>query len=441
MAMTLTAAWPRYSAAVPATTVAPADRLGRAFLLVVVLGWACGAAIGFRGALGLLTLFSLVTTAAGWFDRRMGLLGLGMALTLDAVAREYLPATLFRFNTLNYWLVLSTLCFVATVSARNEVHTKLLLGLTALLVLGVPISASPATGVQHVLALISTFGVIVYFARCSFDPRAWAWMGIVNGTVSAVGGLVMFALGENTRGNPNVWVNFPLTGLISVCVGVMVVVPRGNARLPLLGLAAMNYGWIFLSGSRGGLTLATVCVAFLLFNARGVQRLWFAAAVSVLLASVILVYPDVAARAVERIVKFVDPAYSAAERTSGRSLLAWNGIDLFWENPLGVGTGGYIVETALPAAQTFSQGQALQAHSGWIKTLAENGIAGIALLAAFVVSFAIVGWRCGGDAASLGLLTTVVLSIGFTWTEFAAKGLWLLAAATAVLINPVRRRC
>src|SRR5262245_16323310 len=110
MPMMRTAAWTRYPAAMHIARLAPADRAGRAFLLVVVVGWASSVAIGFRGGLGLLTLFSMVMTAAGWFDRRFGLLGVGMALTLDAVAREYLPATLFRFNTLNYWLALTTLC-------------------------------------------------------------------------------------------------------------------------------------------------------------------------------------------------------------------------------------------------------------------------------------------------------------------------------------------
>jgi O-antigen ligase len=440
MPMTLTAAWPRYPAVAPSTGLVSADRLGRAFFLVVVAGWASSVAIGFRGALGLLTLFSIAMTAAGWFERRVGLLGLGMALTLDAVAREYLPASLFRFNTLNYLLVLSALCFVATLAERIDVHTKLLLGLTAVLVVGLFMSAVPEIGIQHVLALTSTFGVIGYFTRCSLEPRAWVWMSIVNGTISALGGLVMYAFAENTRGSQNVWVNFPLTGLISVCVGLMFVPHRGNGRFVLLGLAAMNYGWIFLSGSRGGLALATVCVAFVLFNARGVQRLWFAVAGAVLLASLILVYPDVAAGATARVSKLFDPAYSAAERTSGRTALALNGLDVFRENPLGVGTGAYVMETAMASSQTFAHAQPIQAHSGWIKTLTENGIAGIVLMIAFVGSFAVVGWRRGGEAASLGIFTTIVLSLGFAWTEFATKGLWLLAAATTVLINPARRR-
>jgi O-antigen ligase len=171
-----------------------------------------------------------------------------------------------------------------------------------------------------------------------------------------------------------------------------------------------------------------------------VQRLWFAAAGFVLLASLILAYPDFAAGTVGRIEKLFDPAYSAAERTSGRSALALNGIDVFRANPFGVGTGGYVLETALATSQTFAHNQPIQAHSGWIKTLAENGIAGIVLMASFVVSFAIVGWRRGDEAATLGIFTSILLALGFAWTEFATKGLWLLAAATTVLINPAGRR-
>jgi O-antigen ligase len=80
----------------------------------------------------------------------------------------------------------------------------------------------------------------------------------------------------------------------------------------------------------------------------------------------------------------------------------------------------------------------MQAHSAWVKTLTENGIPGVVLLIAYVFSFAAIGIRRGGRAKALGFLTTAVLIVAFTWTEFANKGLWLLVSATTVLINPVR---
>ena len=83
------------------------------------------------------------------------------------------------------------------------------------------------------------------------------------------------------------------------------------------------------------------------------------------------------------------------------------------------------------------EGNAMQAHSAWVKTLVENGIPGTALLAAFVASYAFAGWsRRSRDAALLGGLTTAVLGLAFVSTEFMIKGLWFLAMGANILLHP-----
>ncbi len=61
---------------------------------------------------------------------------------------------------------------------------------------------------------------------------------------------------------------------------------------------------------------------------------------------------------------------------------------------------------------------------------------GIVLLGAFVLSFAVIGWRARSVGLfPLGLLATVALSVAFLADEFQAKGLWLLAATVMTALR------
>ena len=83
-----------------------ADYWGQRLVAACVVLWAGSFAIGFQYALIALVYLSLVTTAAGIFWPRIGLLGLGIAATLDSLARDRLSITFYRFNTLNYLMLL-----------------------------------------------------------------------------------------------------------------------------------------------------------------------------------------------------------------------------------------------------------------------------------------------------------------------------------------------
>jgi len=135
-----------------------------------------------------------------------------------------------------------------------------------------------------------------------------------------------------------------------------------------------------------------------------------------------------------------------ANRTSGRSDLARVGWQIFRANPLGVGTGAF---SAVAARYGFTEGIAvfhggrkeMQAHSAWVKTLAENGLPGMLAFGAFVASFAVAGWRRRESGVfPLALLATLVLTLAFLSTEFQAKGIWLFAAAVVVVLRRGRVR-
>jgi O-antigen ligase len=159
-------------------------------------------------------------------------------------------------------------------------------------------------------------------------------------------------------------------------------------------------------------------------------------------------FGDLRERSLERLQKLADTEEAASSRTSGRTDLLLGGWNIFTANPFGVGTGAFATTWS-----GFKYGEEMAAHAGWMKVLAENGIVGFALLAAFVGSFAATAWRKRASPTSrVGFLVTAVLTLAFTSTEFQPRGLWLLAAGGAAILNrdelqralgvvrPVRRR-
>jgi heme/copper-type cytochrome/quinol oxidase subunit 3 len=72
-----------------------------------------------------------------------------------------------------------------------------------------------------------------------------------------------------------------------------------------------------------------------------------------------------------------------------------------------------------------------------VKILAENGVPGLLVLGGFVLSFAVTGLRSRiRSLRRLGLMTTAVLALAFTSTEYQNKGVWFLAAITIAMMGP-----
>ena len=88
---------------------------------------------------------------------------------------------------------------------------------------------------------------------------------------------------------------------------------------------------------------------------------------------------------------------------------------------------------------TFGEHHEKEAHSGWIKTLAEGGFPGILLHTAFVLSFAVLGWQSHDrQTFYFGLLVTLTLAVAFLSTEFQGKGVWFICTCAAVVMGQGR---
>lgn len=423
---------------------------GRLLAVIVVAVWAASLVIGFIGSLWLLTILGFGLAFFGFARPSIGVLGITMVCTLDALTRHFLTTSGFlRWNTFNYMLLVVMLASALFVLRVADPHSKILKAFAGLLVAELIFSPSLENGVQHVLGIVSLFGLLVYFAQAYDEPDIWYSAGLVNGLSGAVGGLFFYLTRTSLPEiNPNVFTFFPETALFCICLGFGRASAHRHGQLVLGLLAIANFSWVFLSGSRGGLLIAAVCMLFVLFAMRSVtQRLTYVAAGIVIAVAISSSFADLEQYSVGRITKLLDDDQSDAARTSGRSDLARAGIHIFERNPLGVGTGGFAVTWSklgyIPGVSSFKRGEEFQAHSGWIKVLAENGWPGSLLMFAYVGSFAFFGFRARRSGMlGIGLLTSSTLAVAFLSTEFQGKGFWLLAAAATVMLHPVEMaRC
>jgi len=415
---------------------------GRWLLVVVLAAWGAGVAFGFERSLAALTLLGFALAIFGFRHRILGLYGVSILCTLDPVTRQILlMGGILRWNTLNYLLLVVILASAVPLLRWKNPPTRALFAFLILLTVELAWGGDWREGAQHILNAVAYFGLVVYFARAGRDPRLWSWLALVNGTLAAAGGLLFYAQGTFVnRVNPNAFVYFPLTALFSICLGARGATRTG--RFALAGLAVVNFAWVFLSGSRGGLLTGVLCLVFLSMRLLGGGARWAflggAAFLAVLLSSQ---FGERESYTLHRIGKFLDPSESMAERTSGRYDLALAGWNMFLDHPLfGVGTGGFAGSWArlegVEGLSNYGIGREVQAHAGWMKTLAENGLPGILLHAAFVASFVVLGWKRRSEGLFFpGLLASAALAVAFVSTEFQLKGIWYLAAGVAVLLQ------
>lgn len=398
-------------------------------------------------AITLLVALALGATVVGFFQPVIGLFGIGILCTLDAVARFFvLGSGVLPWNTFNYWLLIVMLVHAPLLLRFQPLPLQLLS--LFFLVAGVQLlySSEVVRGLQHLLGGVIVFGVLAYFLRGIRSDEAWIWLGLVCGVAAALGGLAYYVNKANLGYvNPNAAAYLPLTGLFAICLGFPFAHRHRWHQAALLLLAVANTGWIFLSGSRGALLIAVFCLLFLFYGTKGFsQRLMLILSGLLFVVIISARFSELKAYTMGRIEKMFKEDASLDARTSGRSDIVRVGWRIFLANPLGVGTGNFRPHYAKHSSQgyiEFKPGTEVDAHAGWIKTLAENGLPGIFLFGAFVASFAYVGWRRRkAGVFPIGLLVSVILAIAFISTEFQGKGLWLLTAGSLLVLSRRTRR-
>lgn len=424
---------PAPSATMPASAI-----WGPRFCMLVVVSLLAGAVLGMSVSVTILSVAGFLAALSGVRHPTVGLLGVGMLSVLDSLTRVLLMSGgLLRYNTFNYILLVVMVLSIPHMSRIFDIQTKFLLALLVVMFLGLVTSPDIATGTFGLLNLTAAFGFLLYFIRAKGDREVLFWMAAVNGVLSGLGCIVMFSQPAILRVmNPNAWAYMAVTALFSVCLAYPFVKDR-QRRFLLLTLAVVNCGWVFLSASRGSMFVAIICAVYLIHETKSASLRLSMALSGVLLAFIIAtMFTGMRDYAQRRVDKLFDDRYSMQGRTSGRSKLAEAGFQMFLDYPLGRGTGSFATELG------DVEGYKKQAHSGWIKTMVENGALGVIMLLGYIGSFAYVGWKRNEPGClALGMLATFSLASALFSTEFNAKGLWLLGAgATSVLSYPARSR-
>ena len=418
------------------------DRRGQIFVAFVVLAWMLTPIAGFRAVLILLTVAGFAAAVAGLWRPAIGLHGIAILCVLDAGARVFIfTGGLLRYNTFNYWLVIALFLFTPAVLRMQSVHFRLHLVLVVLLLCELLMSDGLADGLEHALNASAGLAVTIYFVRGARRPGVWYWIGVQSAVLAALGGLAFQVYKTSLPPiNPNAWSAFGVTALFAICLAFPSAAGRPRGQPLLLGLAAADLLWVFLSGSRGNTLIALCCAVYLLVATRGVGRRVIGLGMAFLVAMAIwTTFPVVRENAFARVEKLTDEQRSLSNRTSGRSDLVRGAWIVFLQHPFGVGTGGFPTAWRELSAQdpTIEYGRGIEraAHSAWMKLLAENGVPGFLMLAAYVLSFAVAGMRRRViHLRRLGLLVTVALATAFLTTEFQSKGLWFLAGGATVLL-------
>jgi O-antigen ligase len=413
----------------------PAGKWALMIIALTSLIWALGLQIGYQNALALQVGMGFILAIAGLASPSLGLLAIGLLCALDAVASDLLlTGGLLRFNTLNYWLLIVMALYLPFILRLRDFSSRALQIFLLLIGLELFLSHNVSEGMQDVLNIVTTFGIVVYFARVTNDQRALYWLGVVNGVSAAVGGLIFFLLFTSIPyTNPNSWTYFQLTALFSICISFTIARRQKRGSLLLIYLAVINFAWIFLSGSRGSLLIALLCGLYLFLSSRSITLSTVIVAVAALgLLWVTTLFVEQQSYTISRIQLLFDPTRSTSQRTSQRSTLARAGWQIFLDNPMGIGTGSFreVVEST-----TLIYGNR-PAHSGWVQTLAENGVPGVILLVVFIGSFSIAGMRHHeGSLVLFGIFITVVIAAALIAKDFTGKSLWFLAAAGITMLN------
>ncbi|MCC7124219.1 MAG: O-antigen ligase family protein [Acidobacteria bacterium] len=424
---------------------------GRLMVLVLVVAFAAAPFVGFLTSLSAVTVVAFAAALFGFGRPAVGVLGVTLLCTLDPLIRHFLLTTggLLRWNTFNYWLLIVMVLSMSFVWRLADPHSRLLKVFVVLLVSNLVLSPSLTMGVQHVLGIVTLFGLLVYFAQADENPDLWYMVGVVNGAAGAAGGLAYLLLKDALPEiNTNAWALFPEAAVFATCLGFRAAASRPNGQWILSLLAGTNALWTFLSGSRGGILIVSIGLIYILLTMKRTSHRVVFVASSVVVATLALnTFSDMQASSLHRINKMLDEEESAASRTNGRSDLAAAGVLMFARHPFGVGTGGFAHAWAelgfVPGFTSFKRGEEFQAHSAWIKVLAENGAPGALLMVLYVFSFMWYGRKSATPGAtSLGVFVTTALAVTFVSVEFQGKSVWMLAAgATAQFYPAEMRRC
>jgi len=420
----------------------------KALLALGVLGAAATVVVDLRVVLTVLNLAAFAVAIVGLRYPALGVLGITMLCTLDPlVGPLLLTGGLFRWNTLNYWLLFVMFVWSPYLMRQSDLSTRCFQLLMIVLGLGLLFGPEPQLGMQQVLRMITMLGIMIYLVRGSESLDPWYWAALLAGALgAALTAAYVFNEPRLPYVNPNVWSFVPMGAMLLIGLVHPLVADRPGRQNLLGSLAVLNAGWVFLSTSRGSLLVAIVLLAYIVVGSSNIRRsLVYLCLGGLACLFLISQFSELSEKSLERVQLLFNSSKSARVRTSGRWDLALGGYYIVRDHPLGVGTGGFARAWSelgrREGMSNFHQGVEFAAHSGWVKITAENGLPGLLLLLSYALSFMIVGRRSPYPVVrKMGTVATFVLLASWLSAEFDSKALWLFCAGATALLQAAERR-
>ena len=391
-----------------------------------------------------------------------------IALWLPLVFLEALPA--FNLAGKAGGLVLALAWFgtlgnggraaiVATIVARHRRLLELLVLLLVWLSLSVLWAESPGQVLGDLWHWFAVALLWVVLATTLDTPRALrlAAGAFVTGAVVAVvtgaatGGLVP-AAGERLQGAGGFDPNFLAAALVAAIVlaaALAGITTRPLARGGCLAAIPLLAAGVVASQSRGGV-ISAVCTLFIAVAAFRGRRAYVGAFALLAIGMAIILF-SLAPAAWERV--------TTIENGSGRTDLwtvAWRVVE---EHPFaGVGLNNFVVvagDYVREPGELTRVGLIAEdphfVHNSYLQVLAENGIVGLLLFAAFIVGGLRAAWRAAGRLAARGdpametlaravmVAAISMLISGFFLSSMVDKRMWVLLGLGPALLAVASR--
>ena len=416
----------------PTTFVTTAGRILTAASLI---GFGVALTAGFEAMVLMLTIAGLVALVTTLRSPAVGLLGVALLCTLDAPIRAYVTTPYdLHYNSFNYVLLTLGVFAAPLVWRRKDLRIELLAAFVCLLTLQLYHSTNLRLGMHSILEVVASFGLIGCFMRAGVEEETLVWIAIVTSTAAACCLIAYYVSPPERSILVNALVHVPLAGLAAVALAVT---QRVDRRWWLLGvLVTVNIALAFVTGSRGGFSTSALLALYILarspkFRWKGYIVLLF----GIMFVAAAVTWNDAYTNTVAKWFQLVDPDRTFSQASSSRSDIAEFGWTTFRANPMGIGTGSFTEASG----DLSTLGRNLAAHSAWIKIMAENGVAGLAVFIAFIAAFATARPRGSAVNSALGPLVAVVTSVAFLSSEFQSKSIWLLVSGAIVLLQSTRR--
>jgi len=278
--------------------------------------------------------------------------------------------------------------------------------------------------------LIASVLVVLYVAdQARLEALMFAY--VLGSWVSALGTLAAFVEGTQV-----VYARYAAIGFdpndLAVYLNVAIVIgwyvggrSGGVMRLLCWGVIPVAFLAVFLTGSRLGVLVSGMIIAWVLLTGIGLGRRWRSWAPVLLVALASLFVVDLAHDGFTRAATI---PYEIRSGTLGNRIPIWNaGLEGFWNRPLigfGTGTFPFVAERLLGGFHS--------AHNAFLSVAVGGGVVGLLLWVGLAASA--LGQRCllrGPSRAYWVLLGAVLVVSSFILNLEARKVTWLVLSMAA----------